>query len=188
VWAARLPNEGKIRSAALMALDGPWKIDAVSLVHEEEGTFYPAAVGPFRLIHSGDVKIYEFYEALPRAVAVRPGSDAILADLLPNIQPEFITYDMNQIEISVRADDPVRLVLLEANYPGWKVEIDGQPAEIVTVDGFFRGVDLPAGDQKVTFSFRSQPVRTGLVVSLLSFLIWIGAVVYTVGKKEVKKD
>ena len=188
VWAAGLPNEGKIRSAAFMALDGPWKIDAVSLVHEEEGTFYPAAVGPFRLIHSGDVKIYEFYEALPRAVAVRPGSDAILADLLPNIQPEFITYDMNQIEISVRADDPVRLVLLEANYPGWKVEIDGQPAEIVTVDGFFRGVDLPAGDQKVTFSFRSQPVRTGLVVSLLSFLIWIGAVVYTVGKKEVKKD
>lgn len=187
VWAARLPQEGRIRSAALIAPDTSWKIEAVSLVHEKEDTFYPAAVGPFRLIHSGDVKIYEFDEALPRAVAVRPGSHAIFDDRLPDIQPELTTYEMNQIDISVRADDPVRLVLLEANYPGWEVEVNGQPAKIVTVDGFFRGVDLPAGDHQVTFFFRSRPVRTGLIVSLLSFLIWIGAAVYAAAKREVKK-
>ncbi|HSB91337.1 MAG TPA: YfhO family protein, partial [Anaerolineales bacterium] len=72
--------------------------------------------------------------------------------------------------IRLRAPGPGRLVLSEVAYPGWKVQIDGKPASILTVDGLLRGVDLGAGEHNVTFAFRPATVYAGLTLTLMTLV------------------
>ncbi len=54
-------------SITLHAENGDWRILAATLINQEDGTFMPLTLGNYRLIHSGDVKIYENLDVLPRA-------------------------------------------------------------------------------------------------------------------------
>ena len=40
---------------------------------------------------------------------------------------------------------PGELVLTDVHYPGWKVELDGEPADLHRVNYLLRGTTLPAG-------------------------------------------
>jgi hypothetical protein len=57
-------------SITLRAANGDWRILAATLVNQEDGTFMPLTLGNYRLIHSGDVKIYENLDVLSRAFLV----------------------------------------------------------------------------------------------------------------------
>ncbi len=50
--------------------DGSWHVAAATLINVFDGTFQSLALGEYRLIHSGDVKIYENLDVLPRAFFV----------------------------------------------------------------------------------------------------------------------
>ncbi|MFZ0548701.1 MAG: hypothetical protein WAM60_24840, partial [Candidatus Promineifilaceae bacterium] len=141
-------------SIELTAASAPWQISGLTLVNEADGTFQPLALGNYRLIHSGDVKIYENLDVLPRAFMVyewlyRPsvsgGVSAMeSADFDPSQQAvivadgperllgqgegqvEVLSYEPERIELSVNTSDSGLLVLTEANYPGWKAKINGQ--------------------------------------------------------------
>jgi uncharacterized membrane protein YfhO len=65
------------------------------------------------------------------------------------------------------------LLLLDADYPGWKAEVDGRQVEIFRADGFFRAVKLPAGKHTVTFSYFPDIFRKSLYVSGAGFLLWL---------------
>lgn len=61
-----------------------WVLQAATLVNEIDGTFLSLAPEPYRLVHSGDVKIYENLAALPRAFLVddwqwQPDMDSVLS-------------------------------------------------------------------------------------------------------------
>ncbi len=58
-------------SITLRAANGDWRILAATLINQEDGTFMPLTLGNYRLIHSGDVKIYENLDVLPRAFLVQ---------------------------------------------------------------------------------------------------------------------
>jgi hypothetical protein len=51
---------------------------------------------------------------------------------------------------------------------GWKVEIDGETADIVRVNGAFIGFRVPAGTSKVKVSYEPLGWKIGLVASLLA--------------------
>ncbi len=78
VWAGWPPPYDKPRlhrvltpeSITLRADNGDWRILAATLINQEDGTFMPLTLGNYRLIHSGDVKIYENLDVLPRAFLV----------------------------------------------------------------------------------------------------------------------
>ena len=48
----------------------PWTIAGLALVDRRDGAFQPLTPGNHRLIHSGDVKVYENLDVLPRAFMV----------------------------------------------------------------------------------------------------------------------
>ncbi len=55
------------------APDGAWIVHGMTLIDERTGSFQPLVIsdrGRFRLAHSGDVKIYENLDVLPRAFVV----------------------------------------------------------------------------------------------------------------------
>lgn len=110
----------------------------------------------------GDTHIYENPRVMPRAWVqdplAPPGADIIegvQAQITPNI-------------VTVQATGPGLLVLSEIAYPGWQVTVDGRPAQIETLAGLLRGVQLPSGPQTVQFSFRPLSLYIGLAVSGLA--------------------
>jgi len=63
------------------------------------------------------------------------------------------------------------LVLSEADYPGWRATIDGQPAAIRRVDHALRGLAVPAGDHDVELRYRPRSFQVGMTLTLLALIV-----------------
>ena len=57
---------------------------------------------------------------------------------------------------------------------GWKVSIDGNPAQLVEADHAFTGVYVPAGSHRVEFSYKGKGLAIGLVVTGIALVILVG--------------
>ena len=172
---------------------------ALTLVDARDGAFQPLAPTPYRLIHSGDVKIYENLAALPRAFKVydwqwQPDESAAVAamaaaDFDPAVaavltgEPGAVSpasggrgtvsvsrYTPERVVVRVDGDAGL-LVLSDAFYPGWEVTIDGRPATIYPANALFRGVFVPEGAHDVVFEFRPGSFRAGAAVSLAAIVV-----------------
>ncbi|MCB9010003.1 MAG: YfhO family protein, partial [Ardenticatenaceae bacterium] len=183
---------------ARLILHGPeqgvWQIHGATLINEADGTFQPLVLGNYRLIHSGDVKIYENLDVLPRAFllpswAWQPEQTAVLpamqtpefdvretavflgsgedhkGDFDPDATATIARYEPEQVVVQTSSSQPQALLLSDASYPGWQVLVDGKPAELLQADGLFRGVLLPAGEHEVVFQFAPQSFRLGLMIT-----------------------
>jgi hypothetical protein len=81
-------------------------------------------------------------------------------------------FESRRIEISARTPVNALLVLGEKYYKGWRVRIDGTPADIQRVNYILRGVYLPAGNHRVEFVFDPTPFKVGKWLTLSSFAIF----------------
>ncbi len=163
---------------------------------------------PYRLIFSGDVKIYENLDALPRAFLVhdwQAAGDTAAAvaamrgdDFEPGLQAVVIgesvplppasgrgsvaitDYRPEAVTLRVEADAESLLILTDSFYPGWEAAIDGVPAPVWPVDGLFRGVFVPAGEHEIVMSFRPEGYRRGVLLSVVGILalLAVGILVY----------
>ncbi|HSE39959.1 MAG TPA: YfhO family protein, partial [Acidobacteriota bacterium] len=79
-----------------------------------------------------------------------------------------LNYSPDEIDLEVLSDKNAVLVSSEVYYPGWRVLISGQPAEMLLINTAFRGVYLPAGKHHVIFQFNSAAFKNGTMISLLS--------------------
>lgn len=77
-----------------------------------------------------------------------------------------------RITFKVDKTRPAVLVLADAWYPGWRATVDGNPAEVVRVDGLFRGVELGEGEHEVVLEYVPASLRWGLGISVVSGLIF----------------
>lgn len=111
---------------------------------------------------SEDVLIYRNQDALPRtfvisAVSAQSADDSIAlpAALRPDdVTPaDIVEYNEMEVRIHTTSDEPAYLVLLDLDYPGWRVTVDDQAAEIVTANGLYRAVRLAPGDHTVRFAY-----------------------------------
>jgi len=176
---------------------GQLVVRGLSLVDERSGAFQSLVLsdrGRFRLVHSGDVKVYEYLDVLPRAFVVHrvwaaPGAAAALARMqaadfdpateaviegeagrvgLPRREEavRIVSYAAERVEVEVDLDAAGYLVLSDAFYPGWQAWVDGEAAEIEPADLLFRAVHLEAGAHRVVFTFASPLFRLGGWISL----------------------
>lgn len=58
--------------------------------------------------------------------------------------------------------------------PGWSVTVDGEHAELVTVDGLYLGVNVSPGTHVIEWHYRPWWVTPGVIVSLLGVLVTLG--------------
>jgi hypothetical protein len=107
-------------------------------------------------------------------VEVEPSSP--LANTAQDGRAEVTGYEPNRVNLQTHSSGNSILVLSENHYPGWRVYIDGQSADVLRVNYALRGVVIPAGDHRVSFVYRPWSVMGGLLLSLLtaSALIILG--------------
>ena len=159
----------------------------MTLVDSQETTFYPLVPAPFRLIYSGDVKIYQVLQTLPRAVVIDPQAERVREGLDTGAKVEILSYAPERVEIRADLTRPGRLVLLDADYPGWEASAAGEPLAIIPFEGFFRAVDLPAGEHRVIMTFKPNSLRLGLLATLAGTLLTGALLVWAARRKEVQK-
>jgi len=67
-----LPQTAVFSNISLAASESEsWVVNALTLVNSQKDTFQSVTLGNYRLIHSGDVKIYENLDVQPRAFLVQ---------------------------------------------------------------------------------------------------------------------
>jgi hypothetical protein len=187
-----------------------WQIEGLTLINLLEQTFQPLVPGQYRLIHSGDVKIYENLDVLPRAfllsdwqwaedadtaVAImqadtfNPRETAVLLGdgepvngppLTGEIDATIVTYMPERVALQVTSPQEALLVLTDAYYPGWTAVVDGQTLPIYQVDILFRAIIIPAGQNEVIFTFAPERFASGRLLSLFGLTIWCLSVVFVI--------
>lgn len=197
-----------------IALQGPergaWTVRGVALVDERDDSFKTLTPGQYRLIHSGDVKIYENLDVLPRAFfapawtwrpdvassvaamadpAFRPGEEAVIVgegepaahDLRP-ASVEVVQYRPEEVVVHAQLEGDGLLVLTDAYYPGWRATVNGERRSVYQVDGLFRGVMLTAGNHEIIFRFESRTFVVGRAISVAALLAVVAFVAGWVGR------
>jgi hypothetical protein len=195
-----------------ITLIGPLTVRGASLIDERSEAFVMLTLGRYRLAHSGDAKIYENLDVLPRAFVVPeavgiaddaearaaltdaafdPTETVILASAPQTSRPSSAVFRPATINnyapehVRLTAEGPGFLVLTDAFYPGWSATIDDQPADILRADIMFRAVELTDGMHTVEFRFAPLSVTIGLWVSGITWLaVIIGFIVLRIKKAE----
>jgi hypothetical protein len=103
-----------------------------------------------------------------------PGIDPAGTDGSEGESSARITVDLPEtVVINTDGSSPGILVLADTWYPRWTVEVDGEPAELLRVNHWQRGVAVSAGPHIVAFRFDASDVRTGLFISLAGVAVVI---------------
>lgn len=77
-------------------------------------------------------------------------------------------------KVSIHGPGSAFLMTGENYYPGWKVYVDGSEVEYYRTNYLLSGVFVPSGTQTVEMVYHPESFKTGLKISLWSFIIWIG--------------
>jgi hypothetical protein len=85
-------------------------------------------------------------------------------------------YEAEQVTIDAHVGRASELVLSDTYYPGWHVTVNGRPARLDRVDYMFRGVPVPAGRDRIVFTYDPASFRIGWMVSLAAALVVVAAV------------
>ncbi len=108
----------------------------------------------------------------------RPGQDVALEcppdaprdEALPTAgapgEVRIVHYAPESVELEVEARAPTALVLNDPYYDGWSATVDGQPTPILPANIVVRGVRVPAGTHRVSFSYRTPGLVLGALISL----------------------
>ena len=118
----------------------------------------------------------------PRLTAMEnglPPGAVLLDEAGPSASGQPATIDVrndgsDRITADVNAVGSGYLVVADAlQDKGWSVTIDGTKAKIVNADDAMVGVFVPAGEHRVTFSYRAPGQLAGAALTLIALVIML---------------
>jgi hypothetical protein len=83
------------------------------------------------------------------------------------------SFTPERVELHADSGIPAILVLAEAWYPGWHATVGGAPTPVFPVNGWMRGVVVPAGASDVVLTYRTSGLGIGAAISLASAVLVI---------------
>ncbi|NCA10452.1 hypothetical protein EBR56_01365 [bacterium] len=87
-------------------------------------------------------------------------------------------YKPERFAIDVTAAAPSLLVVAEPWYPGWVARIVGPESgaiEIIPVNGWMRGVAVPAGESRIEMAYEPSSLWIGAAISGMCAAAWLAA-------------
>ena len=85
------------------------------------------------------------------------------------------TYHPDHIKFNVNATQTGILVYPDNNSPGWKVDVNGEPSEVLNAYGTFKGAIVPKGSSEVVMHYTPEPTLFAIKVALalaLTIIFW----------------
>jgi hypothetical protein len=79
-------------------------------------------------------------------------------------------FSNNRIELEFESPNPALLVLAEVDYPGWRAEVNGKVTPTLTANYWMRAVEVPAGKNRVVFSYRERLLPAGMALTFAGLL------------------
>jgi hypothetical protein len=187
----------------------PVTVQAATLVDGRTSMFtalLPSDRGRFVQTHSGDVKIYENLDVLPRAylvhetlaatadeavslVAARefdPAQTAVVEGVEPFATravagdgARILHYAPERVVVESSSAEQALLVLSDGYDPGWQATVDGAPVPIYRTNVLLRGVVVPAGTHTIEFVYRPASWQQGVGLGAVGWLLIVALVVGT---------
>lgn len=95
---------------------------------------------------------------------------------------QFAKYGSSEVDLEVETLQGGLLVLMDNNYPGWVARVDAGTLPVEAICPVSRGVAVPPGKHRVTFSYEPNSFRLGLFTSVATLLLVVttlGACLFT---------
>ena len=162
------------------ALGNAWFVDSLTYVDNADKEM--AFLDDFNPARSA-VADAQFKQQLGEAKAVQPGDTIYETAYAPN----HLTYKSHSANGGLA-------VFSEVYFPwGWKVTVDGKPAEMGRVNYVLRALQLPAGDHEIDFKFTPDEVSKtqtwATIAVVVIYLLLLLALNYAIfGDKFRKKE
>jgi hypothetical protein len=143
--------------------------------------FVPRAYLAYRPVHARNLKHalgkLQSTSFNPKLDVVLEGENINKEDFKSNGKPrdgvvKIISKNANMAEIEFSSDIRAFLVISELFYPGWNAYVDGNRQKILKANGIFRAVEVPSGKHRITFKYESTALRMGLVLTLITIVIF----------------
>lgn len=99
-------------------------------------------------------------------------------------QTKLLSYTPKNIEFLITSDSPQFFYVSDTYDYGWSAQINNTPTRVYKANYAFRGIVVPAGLSRVTFSYSPQSFTTGVKVSIAGIFI---SIVYFVYLKQKNK-
>lgn len=138
------------------------KIDSYVMVGDDYGVIYDIYGDTLEFAFDEEVESFDIY-----VLDVER-----LADFKKNREELIITSNSgNKIEGYITAKEDSILFTSIPYEKGWTVKIDGKEVKSYEIIDTFLAVDLPAGYHKITLEYSIYGLKSGILVSLISFLL-----------------
>ena len=115
-----------------------------------------------KLAQAGRLKEAAVTMGAAPAISSSPGAPAELS--LSEPRPE-------RIVVTAKSERDCLLVLNERYDPGWRVQVDGRPGSLVSVDVVLMGTPLPKGEHRVEFLYQPRAFIVGRLLTLVALAI-----------------
>ena len=92
----------------------------------------------------------------------------------PGARSALVKNTPNVVVITTHSSTPALLLLTDTYYPGWKAEIDDQPAEIIRSNVAFRSVWVPQGEHTIVFRYDPPLLTSSLLLGLAGVICLMG--------------
>ena len=86
--------------------------------------------------------------------------------------PQALSLDASRARVRIASATGGLLVLTQNDVRGWRVSVDGRPAEKKLDLGTFRSVDVPPGTHEITWVYRPVSLPAGAFLTLVA-LFWL---------------
>jgi hypothetical protein len=96
-------------------------------------------------------------------------------------------WGQGRIDIRTNGDGGM-LRIAESFDPGWQAHIDRRPTKIFRADYLFMAIPIPSGKHELVLSYHPPWFTEGLLLSIVSFVLWIGFCVKKSKTINVEKD
>jgi len=94
------------------------------------------------------------------------------------------SFTPNEVVLDVEAEQGGLLVVSEIFHPNWRASVDGAEVQVHRVDIALRGVEVPAGDHELRFTYAAGSVRLGLLVGLLALVACLAVIGSAVRRRD----
>jgi hypothetical protein len=84
---------------------------------------------------------------------------------------EIVAAEPGYWQIRTESEAPALLILAETDYPGWRVTVDGQPAEKLTAYTTLRAVCVASGSHQVAWTYVPLIYMVGGLITLLALVL-----------------